>query len=50
MRSISSGGQPWKVERVSVSEMRVVKGRSRRCAQRGGICGAEPLDQRAARP
>ena len=37
MASISSGGQPWKVDKVSVSETRVVKGRSRRWRQASGI-------------
>ena len=38
MASISPGGQPWKVESVSVSEMRVRNGRSRKRASAGGIC------------
>ena len=36
--SISPGGQPWKVDSVSVSEMRVGNGRSRNASHGAGIC------------
>ena len=38
IRSISSGGQPWKVESVSVSDNCVRNSRSRYCRYSSGIC------------